>query len=42
VGLILEVPDFGKLQELLESDEGREAEKSDGVRSETILVLEEG
>ena len=42
VGLIMEVPDMGVLQELLESDEAAGAMSHDGVRPETLLILEEG
>jgi hypothetical protein len=42
VGLILEVPDMGALQALLEGDEAAAAMEHDGVRPETLLILEEG
>jgi len=42
VGLILEVPDMGVLQELIQSEAAAEAMKYDGVRAETLLILEEG
>lgn len=42
VGLILEVPDMGVLQELVQSEAAAEAMKYDGVRPETLLILEEG
>jgi hypothetical protein len=41
VGLILEIPDFGKFQEAMESDQAAEAMKRDGVHPDTLLVLEE-
>ena len=41
VGLLLEIPDFGKFQEAMESDEAAEAMKRDGVHPDTLLVLEE-
>ncbi len=42
VGLILEVPDMEAIQEILDSDETAEAMQFDGVRPETLLILEEG
>ncbi len=42
VGLVLEVPDMGVLQELLQSEAAREAMKHDGVHPETLIILEEG
>ena len=42
VGLILEIPDFAKFQEAMQSDQAGEAMKRDGVHPETLLVLEEG
>ena len=42
VGLILEVPDISVLQEMLESEEAAAAMQNDGVRPETLLILEEG
>jgi hypothetical protein len=41
VGLIMEVPDMAALQELLEGDEAAAAMEHDGVRPETLLILEE-
>jgi hypothetical protein len=41
VGLILEVPDMSVL-EALQSDEAATAMREDGVRPETLVVLEEG
>ncbi len=42
VGLILEVPDMSALQELLETEEAAAAMQHDGVRPETLSILEEG
>jgi hypothetical protein len=42
VGLILEVPNMGVVQELIQSEAAAEAMKYDGVRPETLLILEEG
>lgn len=42
VGSIVEIPDMAAFQELVESEAGAEAMKSDGVRPETLLVLSEG
>lgn len=41
VGLILEVPDMSALQEILETDEAAAAMQHDGVRPETLVLLEE-
>lgn len=41
VGLILEVPDMSVLQEALETDEAAAAMQHDGVRPETLVMLEE-
>ena len=41
VGLILEVPDMSVL-EALQTEEAAAAMREDGVRPETLLVLEEG
>jgi hypothetical protein len=41
VGLILEVPDMSVLQEILESEEAGAAMQHDGVRPETLVILEE-
>ena len=41
VGLILEVPDMSVL-EALQTDEAAAAMREDGVRAETLLILEEG
>lgn len=42
VGLIMEVPDMAALQEILESEGIGDAMAHDGVRPETLLILEEG
>jgi hypothetical protein len=42
VALIAEIPDMNAFQELMQSDAAADAEKYDGVKSETILVLSEG
>ena len=42
VGLIMEVPDMAVLQDLLEGEEAAGAMEHDGVRPETLLILEEG
>jgi hypothetical protein len=41
VGLIVEVPDMDVLQRMMESAEGADAMKFDGVRPETIVMLVE-
>ena len=41
VGLIAEVPDLDAFQRIMESAEAAEAMKYDGVRPDTILILEE-
>ncbi len=41
VGLILEVPDMAALQEMLETEEAAAAMQHDGVRPETLVMLEE-
>jgi hypothetical protein len=41
VGLILEIPDMDALQQFLQTDEAAEAMRSDGVRPETLVMLEE-
>ncbi len=41
VGLILEIPDMDALQQFLQTDEAAEAMRSDGVRPETMVMLEE-
>jgi hypothetical protein len=40
VGLILEIPDFSKFQQAMQSDQAAEAMKRDGVHPDTLLVLE--
>ena len=40
VALILEIPDMEAFQELLQSQGGADAMKSDGIRPETIVILE--
>ena len=42
VALIAEIPDMDAFQEFMQSDTAADAEKYDGVKSETILVLSEG
>jgi hypothetical protein len=42
VGLIAEIPDMGEFQEFMQTDAAAEAMKHDGVRPETLLVLDEG
>lgn len=42
VGLIFEVPSRAEFEEALQTEEAAEAMKFDGVRPETILLLEEG
>lgn len=41
VGLIMEVPDISALQEILGSEEAAAAMQHDGVRPETLVLLEE-
>lgn len=41
VGLILEVPDISVVQKILEDQGTAAAMKHDGVRPETLLILEE-
>lgn len=40
VGLVLDVPDMAAFQEILQSEAGAAAMKFDGVRPETIVILE--
>jgi hypothetical protein len=40
VGLILNVPDMEALQKLMQSEEAADAMRFDGVRPETLLMLE--
>lgn len=42
VGLLAEIPDMDKFQELMESDAAADAMKHDGVHPDTLLVLREG
>jgi hypothetical protein len=42
VALIAEIPDMDAFQEFMKSDAAADAEKYDGVKSETILLLAEG
>jgi len=42
VGLIVEIPDVSAWEQVLQSAEGAEAMKYDGVRPETIVVMVEG
>jgi len=41
VGLIAEIPDMAAFQEFMQSETAADAMKHDGVRPETILVLNE-
>jgi hypothetical protein len=41
VGLILEVPDVSVLGEIMDTDEAAAAMEHDGVRPETLVILEE-
>ena len=41
VGLIIEVPDMASLGQLMESEQAAEAMKHDGVRRESLVILEE-
>ena len=40
IALIAEIPDMAAFQEFMQSDKAAEAMKQDGVRPETLLVLE--
>jgi hypothetical protein len=42
VGLIAEIPDMAAFQEFMQSEPAADAMKADGVRPETLLVLDEG
>ena len=42
VGLIVEIPDMAAFQELMQSQAAGDAMKADGVRPETLIVLDEG
>ena len=41
VGLILEVPDMEAFQKVMQSEEAAEAMRFDGVRPETLVILEQ-
>lgn len=41
VGLIVEIPDMEAFQQFMQSDEAAEAMRSDGVRADTMVILEE-
>ena len=41
VGLIVEVPDMEAFQQVMQSDEAAEAMRFDGVRPDTLVILEE-
>ena len=41
VALIAEIPDMNAFQEFMDTEEASEVERYDGVRRQTILVLEE-
>jgi hypothetical protein len=41
VGLIAEIPDFNAFQQFMRSKEAAAAIEHDGVRADTLLVLEE-
>ncbi len=38
-GLIADIPDLAKFQELLQSDEGKRAMREDGLKVETMRML---
>ena len=40
-GIMAEIPDMAKFQELLESDEGQKAMGEDGLKAETMRMLVE-
>ena len=42
VGLIAEIPDMDAFQAAMETDAAADTMKHDGVRPETIVILEEG
>jgi len=42
VGLIAEIPDLTAFQEFMQTEAAADAMKADGVRPETLLVLDEG
>jgi hypothetical protein len=41
VGLIVDIPDMEAFQRFMQSDEAAEAMRFDGVRAETLVLLEE-
>ena len=41
IGVIAEIPDLGAFQEFLQTETAAEAIRHDGVRIDTLLVLEE-
>ena len=41
VGLIVEIPDMEAFQRFMQSDEAAAAMSSDGVRADTLVLLEE-
>lgn len=41
VGLIAEIPDLAAFQQFMQTEAAADAMKSDGVRPETLLVLDE-
>lgn len=41
VGLILEVPDMEAFQQMMQSGDAAEAMRFDGVRPETLVILQE-
>jgi len=41
VGLIVEIPDFEAFQQFMQTREAAEAMKHDGVRPQTLVMLEE-
>lgn len=41
VGLLLEIPDMEAFQQVMQSDEAAEAMRIDGVRPDTLVILEE-
>jgi hypothetical protein len=41
VGLIVEIPDMAAFQSFMQTDQAADAMKHDGVRPETLLVLDE-
>jgi len=41
VGLIVEIPDFEAFQQFMQTGEAAEAMKHDGVRPQTLVMLEE-